>query len=372
MARHRKKANKTLPPNLYEGVNGHYKYRRPDTGKWHSFGKDRPKAVAAAQQLNSMLMPGRDLVEKIMNNSTIFNDFLDQFESRLLPERGLAEETLKYYQKKLSHIRKHLGEKPVDEISVKEIAEFLDQFPPKTSNKYCTFLSLIFKYAVAQGHCVDNPAEKTMSRKTQKNRRRLTLEGYYAIHEQAPQWLKNAMDLGLQTLQRREDIVKLKLSDIKQGFLYVVQHKTKKHGESAYLKIRIDSPLRTVIERCRDGMLSPYLIHRKPDRFSEQTRNAKSKKHYTQITPDYLTKSFSDIRDNLDMFKKMPAEERPTFHEIRALGIKLYEEQGRDAQFLAGHKNRAMTEKYKEGHEIKWTEVNAGLELGLLQYKFKG
>lgn len=363
MARHRKKANKTLPPNLYEGVNEHFKYRRPDTGKWHSFGKDRTKAVAAAKQLNSMLMPGRDIVEKIMNNSTIFNAFLDQYEFKIMPERDLAEETIKYYKGKLVHIRKHLGEKPTDEISVKEVAEFLDKFPPKTSNKYRACLSLIFKYAVANGLCRDNPAEKTISRRTQKNRRRLTLEGYKAIYEKAPRWLKNAMDIGLQTLQRREDIINFKFSNIKKGFLYVIQSKTKKHGQSAYLRIKIESPLKEILDRCRDGMCSPYLIHRKPDRFTDKMRNAISKKHYTQVTPDYLTKSFTEIRDTLGMYKNIPRDERPTFHEIRSLGIKLYEEQGIDAQFLAGHKNRAMTDRYKEGHETKWTEVAAGMEV---------
>lgn len=369
MARHRKKANKTLPPNLYQDPNGYFKYRRLDTGKWFSFGKDRPKAVSAAQQLNSILMAGRDLVEKVVGNSSIFNDFLEQFESKIMPERELAEETTKAYKNKIIHIRNSLGQKPIDEISVLEIAEFLNQFPSVNSNRYRSLLSLIFKYAIAQGLCENNPADKTIPRKIKKKRKRLTLEAYQAIYELAPNWLKNAMDIGLQTLQRREDIVSLKFSDIKKEYLYVIQNKTKKHGESAYLKIKIELPLRKILARCRDRMLSPYLVHRRPDRFSEQNKNAKSKKHYTQVTPDYLSKSFTEIRDTLSIFKNIPVEERPTFHEIRSLGIKLYEDQGMDAQFLAGHKRRAMTDKYKEGHEIQWTEVSAGLTLVTHQSK---
>jgi enterobacteria phage integrase len=118
-----------------------------------------------------------------------------------------------------------------------------------------------------------------------------------------------------------------------------------------------------VIDRCRDDMLSPYLIHRKPDRQNNQNYKAKEKKHYSQITVGYLTKTFASIRDKLDCFKNTPLEERPTFHEIRALGIKLYEDQGIDAQALAGHKSRVMTDKYKKGHEITWTEVVAGLKI---------
>jgi integrase len=196
------------------------------------------------------------------------------------------------------------------------------------------------------------------------------LEEYYAIyhHQSTEPWLKNAMDLGLQTLQRRKDIVNMKFQDIKDGYLYVIQSKTEKHGEAAYLKIKIDDPLKKVVDRCRDNTLSPYLIHRKPDRESQQNYKAKGKKHYTQITADYLTKAFAATRDELEIFKKTPIENRPTFHEIRSLGIKLYEDQGIDAQALAGHKTRAMTDKYKEGHGTQWTEVSAGLKINSSDY----
>jgi enterobacteria phage integrase len=71
------------------------------------------------------------------------------------------------------------------------------------------------------------------------------------------------------------------------------------------------------------------------------------------------------IRDKLPQFKKIPVRKRPSFHEVRSLGITLYEKQGIDAQALAGHKTRAMTDKYKEGHEPQWTEVEAGLDINL-------
>lgn len=367
MARPRNKNNKGLPPNLYERVNGHYRYRRPDTGKWHSMGKDHVKAISAAKQLNSMLSPGHDLVEKIINQSTVFNLFLDKFETKLLPERDLTAVTLKFYQQMLVHIRNQLGKKLIDDLSVKEIAEFLDNFTNKRANKYRRFLALIFKYAIAHGLCKENPALQTMAHKIKKKRKRLTLETYFSIysHPSSEPWFRNAMDLGLHTLQRREDLVNLKFSDIKGGYLYVIQSKTKKHGESANLKIKITPILESIISRCRDLIVSPYIIHRRPNRCSKQNYKADSKQHFSQITPDYLTKTFSSIRDQLPEFESIPTEERPSFHEIRSLGITQYEKIGFNAQRLAGHKTRAMTDKYKEGHEPKWTEVEAGLDLNL-------
>ena len=367
MTRPRNKNNKGLPPNLYEGIHGYYKYRRPDTGKWHSIGKDRVKAISAAKQLNSILLPGRDLVDKVINNEAVgaFGTFLDRFEFELLPKRNLAELTLKDYKKKLIHIRKALGEKITDELSVQDISTFLDTFPSIASNRYRSLLLLIFRYAVSKGVCKENPAEKTIPETEEKERQRLELDDFLEIYHyvESEPWFKNALELGLHTLQRREDLVNLKFTDIKDGHLYVIQKKTEKHGESAHLKIKITPTLESIISRCRDLIVSPYILHRRPDRCSKQNYKADSKQHFSQITPDYLTKIFSYIRDKLPRFKSVPVRKRPTFHEVRSLGITLYEKQGIDAQALAGHKTRAMTDKYKEGHEPQWTEVEAGLEL---------
>nr|WP_192805928.1 integrase [Rickettsiella massiliensis] len=265
-------------------------------------------------------MPGRDIVGKVINEPVqAFNTFLDRFEFELMPERKLAVLTIKEHKKKLVHIRKELGDKLIDELSIKEVSEFLDKFPSVSSNRYRSLLIVIFKYAIVKGLCKENPVEKTLPKMEEKKRQRLELEGFldiYNYHEAEP-WFKNAMDLGLQTLQRREDLVNLKFSDIKERYLYVIQHKTEKHGDSAYLKIKITPILQNVLSRCRDCFLSPFILHRKPDKHSKQNYKAESKQHFTQITPDYLTRTFSSIRDKLPRFKSIPMAKRPTFHEIR-------------------------------------------------------
>jgi len=63
----------------------------------------------------------------------------------------------------------------------------------------------------------------------------------------------------------------------------------------------------------------------------------------------------------------MKPRERPTFHEIRALGAWLYEKQGFDrsgyVQQLMAHADEKMTEHYQSGHEQKWVRVRAELDL---------
>lgn len=381
MARPRSALYKSLPPNLfYDALNKQYRYRRPDIGSYHWMGRDKIKVISAAKQLNSMYMEGQDLVAQVSGQTQTLGKYLDDyFASKHLPRRKLSKTTLKDYNNKMIHIKENLGKKPINEIHVRDIAGFLNDFPPILSNRFRSLLSLIFKYAIADGFAEDNPAAKTMNQQTEKKRTRLSLEGFLAIrHFEDPkwqkgnddrQWLKNAMDLGLLTLQRREDIVNMKFEDIKTEthpvtgetieYLYVIQKKTEKHGECAFIKIKIGPDLKAVIKRCRDNIPSPYLIHRNPNR----RLKSQEKTHPTQILPDFLSHEIAEIRDQLPLFKKMPLEQRPAFHEIRSLGIKLYENAGVDAQKLAGHSDRAMTEKYKAGHEIAWTEAEATLPL---------
>ena len=45
-----------------------------------------------------------------------------------------------------------------------------------------------------------------------------------------------------------------------------------------------------------------------------------AKDHCTSVTPNYLSNEFSKARDAAHAYDHIPATERPTFHEIRALG----------------------------------------------------
>jgi hypothetical protein len=47
-------------------------------------------------------------------------------------------------------------------------------------------------------------------------------------------------------------------------FLYLVQKKTAKASDAAWIRFRVKPELQAVIRRCRDDTASPYLVHRKP------------------------------------------------------------------------------------------------------------
>lgn len=126
-------------------------------------------------------------------------------------------------------------------------------------------------------------------------------------------------------------------------------------------------------ECMRSPIVSPHLIHYKPK--SRRREQIDAKDHWTPVTPDYLAKEFSKARDTAHAYDHVPVGERPTFHEIRALGAWLYEQQKFPQEYiqaLMGHADEKMAKHYQEGHDEKKIEsLEVGAELafcvGVLQ-----
>ena len=78
-------------------------------------------------------------------------------------------------------------------------------------------------------------------------------------------------------------------------------------------------------------------------------------------------KQFKKHRDASGAYDHLEKEERPSFHDIRALGILMYHKAGYPMDYimaLAGHAKQSTTEHYIEGHEKpKPVSVAAGLDL---------
>jgi len=327
-----RKRIKDLPPNLYESK-GYYKYKHPITKKWFHLGSNLEMATKETLQLNAIFLPRSENIKRIIESEQYknFGEFVDYFTESILPNKNLAQKTIKDYLQKIPHIREHLGKKSIENITVKEIAEFLSKYPPTQSNYYRAVLSVIFKYAMAEGFTDKNPANLTLKKTIVKQRLRLSLKEFEIIKSHAPNWLKNTMDLALITGQRREDIAKLKWDNIHDGFIWIQQHKTKNR-----IKINLSEELKALLIKCCKE--NEFVI-------GEIKGNA-----------ERITKGFAEARE------KSGLETTATFHEIRSLSAHLYEENGIDKkqiQMLLGHTTEKMTEHYLEGHGEKWTEITA-------------
>ena len=224
--RRRSAANRDLPDNLYPAGNG-WKYRHPTTRKDHWMGQDRAKAIAAARKLNALLMPGGDLVGKVVGASETIADAVRVFRTDDMPNRGWAPKTAARYAVFLNRIEEDPGSACGD-FSVRDCATYIREGDrvARSRQTYRLVLGWVLACAVEEGWIEINPALQTRKHAHTRKRERLTLDAYETIYAAAPAWLQNAMEMSLITLLRREDVAAARFADYRDGALFVVPQKT--------------------------------------------------------------------------------------------------------------------------------------------------
>ena len=361
----RKSANRGLPVNLHTHPTKGWRWMHPTERHYYYFGKDcnRAKAIQTAKALNLKYAPKTDIFDKITSSaSQSLRALIELHQREVLAARELAPSTLKHYRGYLRTIADRIGDWDVAAVTTKDVADFLRDSSPGNSQrqKYRQTLIDLFRTSVEQGWRENNPAEATRKPETRRMRQRLTKQQFDAVYERAPQFLRNAMDLGLITLQRRDDVVSLKWESVSDTELRIEQHKTGKR-----LAIKLDARLRALLDRCRDGITSPFVIHRLPDKLKARDQRAKARTHHTQVLPEMITRAFERARDEAGITDATPAGELPpTFHEIRSLGGDLYRQAGKPEtwiQSLMGHEDVDMTRAYLNGHARPWEAVSCDL-----------
>lgn len=327
-------------------------------------GKDKAKAFAAAKKLNAMLLADNDLVKRVIAPDETIADAIKVFRNEDVPERGWSERTAVEYEIVIRKIERLIGTREVDGFTVKDCASFIDSATDSVRGRQTLRLVLgwILQCAIQKGWTDFNPALQTRKPKFKRKRERLTLDDYQKIWTQAPHWLRIAMDLSLMTLLRREDVVLLKFSDAREGALWIVPTKTDTTTELK-LKVKLTGELSELLVRARDNVVSPYIVHRLPEKARPTGMRAKSRVHHTQVLPEQLTRAFADARDAVGITCENP----PTFHEIRSLGGALLRTESgwsrQQVQGLMGHADETTTQIYLDGHDTPWTEVTPGLAL---------
>lgn len=184
-----------------------------------------------------------------------------------------------------------------------------------------------------------------------KKRQRITLEQFNAIYAIAPPHLQNAMELSLLTGFRRGDVCDLQFKHIEDGFIRKVILKSEAkmgvQGSHKQINLRDNKPLLSVVNRCQEARQeATHLIHAP---------------NHPAISPQKLSELFQRYRDKCGLFNDVPPENRPTFHEIRALHVHIRIKAGDQmelVQYDAAHQDIAMTKHYSEGHETEWQPLN--------------
>lgn len=349
MARPRLPNRKDLPDNCYllkVGRQSYFRYKHPITKKFTSLGKDRAAALRAARLLNARLLStptAEALVAKVMAPRTPLSEYIKRFRDEILPARRspkgkpLSDQTRVQYRVMLGRVEAELGVADLAGIGRLEISDFLNKQKPYYRNAIRSLLNDLFTHAVAEGHRDDNPVAGTLKAAQVVTRRRLEYDEFLTIRQHAEPWFQLALDLALITLQRREDIAALTTQDISDGYLWITQKKTGRR-----IRIRIGG-----------SSLEPLLLPH-GTAVGESGARALVRKRGKAVSPPMLTKEFRLLwaqhvgeRDSSS----------PTFHEIRALGARRYEDAGRNPQTLLGHVDPRTTRWYLDRHKVQWVDV---------------
>lgn len=270
--------------------------------------------------------------------------------------RGVQQSTVAIARRYLFKAVVALGHLSISEVTTRHIADYLATLAktPRTQQATRSVLLDFFRESIAAGWRSDNPVAPTRSPRVDTLRGRLSLEHFQASHAWSvanqPAWATRALELAIVTAQRRADIAKMMFSQVRDGHLWVEQEKS---GSKVAipLGLRLNSVGLTVgevVASCRDGTLSRYLVH--------HSAHAGRAIPGAKLLDETISQAFAEARDAAGV--TVNGKNPPSFHEIRSLSLRLYHEQGINAQALAGHKSADMTSVYLDVRGDEWVKVS--------------
>jgi hypothetical protein len=342
------------PRGLYEPRPGYYVWRHPD-GRTFPIGRV-PLATARNEALSANLhiedtKPG--LVERLTGAGNTINDLLQKMPAAAKANTAKSRRSL---DKKISA---RLGEVACSLLTVAQCAVAIEgeasSGGERTGEAFRSRLIAVCRKGMALGWLETNPAVSTEPPDVEIQRGRLTLDAFKAIYakaEEVSEWLPQAMRLALVTGADRSTIAGLQRADVAGGYLTLARVKT---GAlvAVPLALRLDAmdwTLADVVAH-RTGVLSKYLVHH-----VNPWGNAPAG---SKVHPDNISHSFTEARK----LAGIPDKGAPTFHEIRSLAKRLYDEQGGvDTKALLGHKTERMSDMYADPRGVEPIKVRVSLK----------
>lgn len=361
--RSRKQGNADLPKNLYTTTdNGkeYYVFEHPITHKRAGLGSDRSVAIEKATLLNAALAEAGITKQRTKPKGG------QRMSDLIAAWRPIALDHLNATSRKnadnwISMIEREIGKESPNSITTADLFRMTGNLKPSSQKRIKSFLVRLFDYAISTGMRITavNPAEALhVDKQIPVQRKRLTLEQFKAVYAKSEPWMQSAMMLMVQTTLRPSDVLRLRFDQVEGSRLHAEVSKTSKH-----LAIKLNKQAMDAVARQRQsGLVCPYIIHRKPGK----VKHRKGCDHLFQVTTEYWSSVFTEIRDQLGIYADLPAKQRPSLYEIRALAAYLYEQQGSercDVKALMAHTSEEMTARYQSRHGVTYAEVESGLIL---------
>lgn len=367
--RRRAQSTSDLPTGLsIRKMRGETRFRyRYSNGREFFFpiGTSRAEAIQATLAFNLEERPVATLCRNKGDDSNKpLSEWLPYIADRVISEEELGENASDTFLKDIRRLTEGFGHIHTNDISLVTVNKFLRKYAKDKShnvyNRKISFLSKVFSYLIDESAMTENFADyKKRKPKDDKKRQRLSLMDYKTILKEAKKnkdyyFLYIAMRLALQTTHAVLEVSRIKYKDVKNGHLRIHRQKTKEH-EASRVEIPVTEELQLILEDAKNTRLHcPYVVNRR-GRYMVKSEGCD---HMFQVSSKMISRKFSELRDSLGVCGNLHKSERPTFHEIRALSIYLYDKAGIDPQARAAHKDSKSTKVYKEGH-VEWTRVPA-------------
>lgn len=337
-AARRSNKRRDWPRGLREPRPGYYCWEQPG-GKLLVIGRV-PFAVARneAIEANSHIAAIKPtLLDKLVGAGRTLADLIGRMPK---PDKANTAKSARSLDK---IIRTTLGAKAVADLTVADCADLLAPIIEAGKGRSAQAVRSRLVAALEEGRALgwlkDNPAAVTRNPRVVVQRGRLTLESFRAIYAAAPQvseWLQHAMSLALVTGADRATIAALQRSDVADGCLTVGRIKTGVRV-AIPLRLRLDAlgwTLADLVEK--RGIVGAQLLVHHVSPWGNAPAGSK-------VHPDRISHAFTAARQ----LAGIPDDGAPTFHELRSLAKRLYEEQGGiDTKALLGHKTERMSDLY--------------------------
>lgn len=349
--RQKKAANRDLPPRMIRRTRtrkggstwtGYYYNGRDAEGNRVEIplGSDLDDAKVEWARLDRKATP---------KPAHLMDRLFDDYESKVMPK--LTPGTQDDYRKGLKQLRNAFGGAPIDVMTPQVIAQYRDARTAKVrANREIALLSTMFTFAREWG--LTDKANPCFGLRRNKETPRDFYAGeivWDAVYAEAPQELKDAMDLAYLIAQRPADVLKASATDINQGFLMVGQGKTQKR-----LRIRLHdgamaSDLSTFLDALLDrkamaGIKSSNLI---TNQAGLRMSYAMLRNRWDEARDKAATKAAADGDSTLAATIR-----KFQFRDIRPKAASEIEDIA-DASRLLGHSSEEMTKKvYRRVGEI--------------------
>lgn len=214
----KRNTDKHLPANVYLKSGMHYYVARDyETGKqkWIRLGREFGDAMIEYGKYADV------------GECRTMADVFDRYMLEVSPTK--APSTYKKEQSQIKLLRNVFGQMRPDRVESRDVYKYLDargKNAPVAANRDISLLSDAFKYAISWGACTTNPCKGLMKKKETPRKRYITDEEFAAFADFAGEQITAYMEFKYLTGLRKSDILRLRLSDLRDDGIHVVVQKT--------------------------------------------------------------------------------------------------------------------------------------------------